>query len=54
MQVMTLLQKINIAFVYIAEAAYRIFSPHDDVYPATGVQPYSGMPYNRKMHRWNE
>ena len=50
---MTLLQKINVAFVYIAEAAYRIFSPHDDAYPATGVQPYSGMPYSKRLHRWN-
>ncbi|MEO1791733.1 MAG: isochorismate synthase [Cyanobacteria bacterium J06629_19] len=30
------------AFTFLAEAAYRIFSPHDDAYPETGVQPYSG------------
>lgn len=50
---MTLLQKINTAFVYIAEAAYRIFSPHDDVYPATGVQPFSGIPYSKRLNRWH-
>ena len=49
---MTLLQKINLAFVYIAEAAYRIFSPPDDAYPATGVQPFSGMPYSKRVRHW--
>ena len=49
---MTLLQKINIAFVYIAEAAYRIFSPHDDAYPATGMQPFSGTPYSKRTNIW--
>ncbi len=29
-------------FGAIAEAALRIFSPHDDNYPATGAQPFSG------------
>lgn len=29
-------------FGALAEAALRIFSPHDDNYPATGVQPFSG------------
>ncbi|MGB3292267.1 MAG: Nif11-like leader peptide family natural product precursor [Phormidesmis sp.] len=34
-------------FSMLAEAALEIFSPHDDDYPATGVQPYTGEP-NRK------
>ena len=51
---MTLLQKINFAFDYIAEAVYRIFSPPDDAYPATGIQPFSGMPYSKRLKRhWN-
>lgn len=50
---MTLLQKINATFVYIAEAVYRIFSPQDDAYPATGLQPFSGMPYSKKLKHWN-
>jgi hypothetical protein len=29
---------------YITSAAARIFSPSDDDYPATGVQPYEGEP----------
>ncbi len=29
-------------FVALAEAALRLFSPHDDDYPATGAQPFSG------------
>lgn len=29
-------------FSALAEAALQIFSPHDDNYPATGVQPFSG------------
>jgi hypothetical protein len=31
---------------YISEAAVRIFSPSDDSYPLTGVQPYSGEPFH--------
>lgn len=29
-------------FGALAEAALSIFSPHDDDYPATGVQPFTG------------
>ena len=49
---MTLFQKINLAFTYIAEAAYWLFSPHEDVYPATGIQPFSGTPYIKKKGGW--
>jgi nucleoid-associated protein YgaU len=31
-------------FRYITSAAARIFSPSDDDYPATGVQPFEGEP----------
>lgn len=31
-------------FGALAEAVLRIFSPSDDNYPATGVQPFSGEP----------
>lgn len=27
---------------YISEAVVRIFSPNDDTYPTTGVQPFTG------------
>ncbi|MGI8936342.1 nicotinate phosphoribosyltransferase [Leptolyngbya sp. BC1307] len=45
---MTLFQRLNSAFIYLAEAAYRIFSPHKDAYPATGLQPYSGEVYAKE------
>lgn len=34
-------------FSMLAEAAIEVFSPHDDDYPATGVQPYSGDPSSK-------
>ncbi len=33
---------------YIFSAAFRIFSPIDDHYPVTGVQPFKGDPANEK------
>lgn len=33
---------------YISEAVSRIFSPRDDDYPATGVQPFEGDPADKK------
>ncbi|MEH2034479.1 MAG: hypothetical protein V7K67_33580 [Nostoc sp.] len=33
---------------YISEAAMRIFGPSDDAYPATGVQPFTGEPYDKR------
>ncbi|MGD1895956.1 MAG: Nif11-like leader peptide family natural product precursor [Phormidesmis sp.] len=35
-------------FGMLAEAALATFSPHDDNYPATGTQPYSGEPAKRR------
>ena len=31
---------------YISGAVARIFGPTDDEYPATGVQPFEGDPFN--------
>ena len=31
-------------FGALAEAVLQVFSPHNDNYPATGMQPYSGDP----------
>ncbi len=45
---MTFFQRLNSVFLYLAEGVYRIFSPHDDVYPATGTQPYDGTPYSKR------
>ncbi len=33
---------------YISEAAMRIFGPTDDAYPAIGVQPFTGEPYDER------
>ncbi|MGQ4647501.1 hypothetical protein [Lyngbya aestuarii] len=33
---------------YIFGAVGRIFSPSDDAYPETGVQPFSGDPFQDK------
>ncbi len=33
---------------YISEAAMRIFGPNDDAYPAIGVQPFTGEPYDKR------
>lgn len=35
---------------YIAKPITRIFSPTDDQYPATGVQPFTGEPADKKRH----
>lgn len=40
----TILEMPQKVFRYITSAAARIFSPNDDNYPATGVQPFEGEP----------
>lgn len=35
-------------FQYISEAVVRIFSPNDDAYPNSGVQPFTGEIYQRR------
>jgi len=38
---------------YISGAVIRIFGPTDDAYPATGVQPFSGEPFQKtKRQDW--
>ncbi|MEL6489885.1 MAG: nicotinate phosphoribosyltransferase [Cyanobacteria bacterium J06634_6] len=49
---MTFSKMLSDAFTFLAEAVYRIFSPHDDAYPATGVQPYSGYVYSKRSNVW--
>jgi hypothetical protein len=36
---------------YIASAATRIFSPTDDNYPETGIQPFEGDPADKKSSK---
>ncbi|MHC5598360.1 MAG: hypothetical protein ACYTXC_20880 [Nostoc sp.] len=38
---------------YISEAAMRIFSPTDDAYPVSGVQPFTGEPYDKRKDENN-
>ncbi|MEM9922598.1 MAG: hypothetical protein AAF915_02390 [Cyanobacteria bacterium P01_D01_bin.50] len=33
---------------YISEGVVRIFSPTDDAYPNSGVQPFTGEIYQRR------
>lgn len=35
-------------FRYVSDAIMRIFSPSDDNYPETGVQPYEGDPVDKE------
>ena len=35
-------QSIQQSAIWVLEAAKRIFSPSDDNYPATGLQPFKG------------
>jgi hypothetical protein len=37
---------------YIAQAVTRIFSPTDDQYPKTGVQPFTGNPADKKKQKY--
>lgn len=34
------------AIQYVSEGVSRIFSPRDDQYPETGVQPFDGDPFS--------
>ena len=36
------------AFRYVSDAIMRIFSPSEDNYPETGVQPYEGDPADKE------
>ncbi|MEG3987847.1 isochorismate synthase [Microcoleus sp. S28C3] len=39
---MNLSKSLTNAMRYVSEAAVRIFSPSDDNYPNSGVQPFEG------------
>lgn len=43
---MSVTGRIQRAFEAVSRAVVRIFSPTNDDYPATGVQPYKGEPYD--------
>ncbi len=39
---MNLFQVVSNGIRFVSEAVLRIFSPHKDNYPQTGVQPFTG------------
>lgn len=43
---MNIFQQIQQAFQRVWEGVVRIFSPSDDDYPRSGVQPYEGESYD--------
>lgn len=45
---MRLVKQVQEATRYVWEGVKRIFSPRDDEYPETGVQPFTGDPYKDK------
>lgn len=45
---MSIYRMIDSVTRYISEAVTRIFGPSDDAYPATGVQPFTGEPFEAK------
>jgi len=45
---MSVTQRLQRAFEAVSRAVVRIFSPSDDKYPETGVQPYEGEPYDER------
>lgn len=47
--VMKILEMLQDAVQYISEGVGRIFGPSDDQYPATGVQPYEGDSFARRV-----
>ncbi|MEL6223367.1 MAG: isochorismate synthase [Cyanobacteria bacterium J06627_8] len=42
---MAIFQKFQEVLHFVWDGAARIFAPSGDTYPATGVQPYEGDPY---------
>jgi hypothetical protein len=47
---MNLSKSLTNAMRYVSEAALRLFSPSDDNYPNSGVQPFEGK-YSKSSKR---
>ena len=45
---MKLIQVLSVAFQYVSEAVVRVFAPSNDHYPATGMIPFQGDPYESR------
>ncbi len=48
---MSILKTVNELMDYFLGAVSRIFSLSDDIYPATGIQPFTGKVYDKKHDR---
>lgn len=44
---MAIFNHVQSAFRFILEGAARVFTPDKDIYPATGLQPFEGDPYDK-------
>lgn len=45
------MESIRNTLLYLWNGIKRIFSPSDDNYPPTGVQPFKGEPYDENKQR---
>lgn len=45
---MAIFQQVQEAFRFVLEGAARAFTPNKDMYPATGLQPFEGDPYEQR------
>ena len=48
---MAIIDQVRHAAQFIWEGTARIFGPDDNTYPATGVQPFTGDPYDKDRQR---
>ncbi len=46
---MNILQSLQDAVRYVSEGVSKVFSPSDDHYPQTGVQPFEGDPFSKRV-----
>jgi hypothetical protein len=49
---MNILNALENMVVYVSEAATRIFTPSDNIYPVIGVQPFEGIP--SRSSKWED
>lgn len=45
---MKVLNALNSVLRFVIEGVGKIFAPNEEHYPATGVVPFSGEPYQQK------
>ncbi len=45
---MAILNHVQSVLQFVFEGAARIFTPDKDIYPATGLLPFEGDPYDKR------